>query len=412
MKDLLIQIDSYRSLGVAMPKDSRMELFRSLFELADDKSLIHALLNHFSYNPDNETEWERLCLIRFVLNFVAGTLFWQNRTPADLKEDLKRIDFDNPLLMQDAQGNWNDFSGPTSGIQISGSDLGALIESDLKSYKFCNVSSFDGAFTNDAMRDPDVYDDFAKLCELGLLPEVYDTLTDYAYFVWSAYMYPEFLLLSYANPGNVFNGPITYEFETQWCSAYDWSTKILLIPSGLEEILWFRPRILLLLSSIKIAKHFRENVDHFVNLFPVLECSQLSHNESRREEVLGEYIAEVEVGQSARLDQCLDGIENGTEVEFTKFLTIASSCLYTNNSQLLDELSKIDDETTRVCVMLNPRSKLSADGYNLIEEFSEKFDPDAIMKGTVEFIEEISQIASACRDFEFVARLESLKYWD
>jgi hypothetical protein len=29
-----------------------------------------------------------------------------------------------------------------------------------------------------------------------------------------------------------------------------------------------------------------------------------------------------------------------------------------------------------------------------------------------EFIEEISQIASACRDLEFVARLKSLKYWD
>lgn len=412
MKDLLIQIDTYRSLGAAMPKESRIELFKSLFGLSEDQVLIKALLEHVADSPDDETEEERLSLIRFVLNFVAGTLFLQNRTPADLKEDLKRIDFDNPLLMQDAKGNWNDFSGPTSGIQISGSDLGAMIESDLKSYKYCNVSSFDGAFESDAMSDPDVYDDFVELCELGHLPKLEDIFTDYAYFVWSAYMYPEFLLLAFANPGNVFNAPITYELETRWSSAYDWPTRMLMIPSGLEEILWFRPRILLLLSSIKIAKHFDEWEDHWINLFPVLDCSQLSNDESRREEVLRDYIAEVENGQSARLDQRLDEIENGTEVEFTKFLTIASSCLHTNNSQLLDELSKIDDETTQVCVMLNPQSKLPADGYNLIEEFSEKFDPAAIQIGPTEFIEEISRIASACRDFEFVARLKAMKYWD
>jgi hypothetical protein len=168
----------------------------------------------------------------------------------------------------------------------------------------------------------------------------------------------------------------------------------------------------LFLSSIKIAKHFDEWEDHWINLFPVLECSQISNDELKREEVLRDYITEVENGQSARLDQRLDDIDNGTEVEFTKFLTIASSCLYTNNSQLLDELSKIDDETTRVCVMLNPQSKLSADGFNLIEEFSEKFDPAAIRMGPAEFIKEISRIASACRDFEFVERLKSLKYWD
>jgi hypothetical protein len=407
MKDLLIQIDSYRSIGVAMPKESRIELFRSLFELADDKSLIHALLNHFADNPYDEVEWERLSLIRFVLNFVAGTLFTQNLTPADLKEDLKRIDFDNPLLTQDAQGNWNDFFGPTSGIHISGSDLG----SDLKSFKYCNVSSFDHYYAEkDLLRNS--YEDFDLLFELGLLPKPED-ISDYAYFVWSAHMYPEFLLLAYANPVNVFSISIVYELETLWSTADDMCGVLLhSIPSGLEEILWFRPRILLLLASKRLAQHLNEFEDHWINLFPVLECSQLSNNESRREEVLAEYLAEVEVGQSARLDQRLDGIENDTEVEFTKFFTIASSCLYTNNSQLLDELSKIDDETTRVCVMLNPSSKLSADGYNLIEEFSEKFDPGAIKKGTVEFIQEISQIASACRDFEFVARLKSLKYWD
>jgi hypothetical protein len=226
-------------------------------------------------------------------------------------------------------------------------------------------------------------------------------------------VYPEFLLLAYANPANVFNSPITYELETLWSTHYDRCDVLLRsIPTGLEEILWFRPRILLLLASEKLAQHLNDWGEYWINLFPVLECSHLSNNESRREEVLRDYIAEVENGQSARLDQRLDGIENDTEVEFTKFLTIASSCLYTKNSQLLDELSKIDDETTQVCVMLNPRSKLSADGYNLIEEFSEKFDPGAINIGTVEFIKEISRIASACRDFEFVERLKSLKYWD
>ena len=412
MNDFLNQIDTYRSLGAAMPKESRIELFRALFGLTEDQVLVKALLKHVADSLDDESEEERLCLIRFVLNFVAGTLFTQNLTPADLKEDLKRIDFDNPLLMQDAQGNWNDFSGTTSGIQISGSDLGVLIESDLKSYMYCNVSSLDEFVEEEALRDPDVFDDFELLFELGLFPKSID-MTDYAYFVRSAYVYPEFLLLAYANPANVFNSPITYELETLWSTHYDRCDVLLRsIPTGLEEILWFRPRILLLLASEKLAQHLNDWGEYWINLFPVLECSHLSNNESRREEVLRDYIAEVENGQSARLDQRLDGIENDTEVEFTKFLTIASSCLYTKNSQLLDELSKIDDETTQVCVMLNPRSKLSADGYNLIEEFSEKFDPGAINIGTVEFVQEISRIASACRDFEFVARLKSLKYWE
>jgi hypothetical protein len=411
----IAQITSYVNLGAAMPKESRIELFRALFGLTEDQGLIKVLLEHVADSSDDESEEERLCLIRFVLNFVAGTLFTQNLTPADLKEDLKRIEFDNPLLMQDAQGNWNDFSGPASGIQISGSNLGALIESDLKNYKYCNLSTFDYETEKDLLWD--TYDDWELLFELGLLPQNLE-VTDYAYFVWSAYMYPEFLLLAYANPGNVFSSPINYELETRWSRAYDKCGVLLrLIPSGLEEILWFRPRILLLLSSIKISKHFDEFEDHWINLFPVLEYSQLTNDETRRVEVLRDYIAEVENRQSARLDQRLDDIDNGTEVEFTKLLTIASSCLYTDNSQLLEELSKIDDETTRICVMLNPNSKssLESNNYNLIEEFSEKFDSSTLGKhfnGPGEFIDEISQIASACRDVEFVARLNALKYLD
>ena len=409
LNGLVAQIDSYKTLGAGMPKETRIGLFRSLLGLTDGQDLTDALLNRFG-DLEDETEQERLSLVNFVLNFAAGRLVTQNFTPSDLKDDLKSIDFENPLFKQDALGNWHDFSGPKSGVRIPGSDLTALIEGDLKKFKYCNVSTFDYSFESESLTDPDVYDDFELLIELGLLPNSIE-MTDYAYFVWNAYMYPEFLLLAYANPGNVFNKQIAYEHETQWSSSYDMCSEILnRIPTGLGEILWYRPRILLLLSSAKISQHFDEFMDHWINLFPVLDSSHLSKNESLREEVIRSYLADAQSGESAQLDQYLDD-----DVDFTKFFTIAASCLYTNNSKLLDDLSKIDDETTQVCLMLNPNSKLSVDGYNLIEEFSEKFDPSMVgrgFNGPVEFIEEIARIATMCRDFEFVARLKAMKYWD
>jgi hypothetical protein len=391
-----------------MPKESRIALFRSLIGLAKDQVLIGALLKHVADISDDETEEERRCLIRFVLNFVAGTLVTQNFTPADLKEDLKRIDFENPLLKQDAQGNWGDFSGPKSGVQILGAELGRLIESDLKNFKYCNVSSFDYAFVSEAFSDPDVYDDFEQLIELEILPKSVD-INDYAYFSWAAYMYPEFLLIAYANPSNEFTSPITYEHETQWSSDYDSSSELLhFVPSGLVEILWYRPRILMLLSSKKLAKHFDEFVDHWINLFPILEISQLSENEIGRNEVIQAYISDVEnAGLDAQLDQYLDD-----DRELTKFFTIAGSCLYSNNSQLLHELSKIDDEVTRLCVMLNPRSHEgnSNSSHSRSDGFTEKFETSIIgdkFASLGDYIEEISRIADLCRDFELVEFLRN-----
>jgi hypothetical protein len=413
VSSLLTQIDRYKNLGAEMPIDSRMEMFRSLFEIAKDRASAETVLKNIaegSSGSDDEAVEERLCLIRFVLNYASGTLVTQNLMPAELKEDLKHIDFNTPLLRQDAQGNWDDFAGAKSGIQIAGAELGRLIEGDLKNFKYCNVSSFDYSFTSEAIGDADVFDDFEKLIELDYLPKEMD-LTEYAYFAWHDYSYPEFLLLAYANPSNEFAKPIKYEKETQWSSAYDKPSDLLnFVPSGLVEILSFRPRLLLLLASTKVADHFEELVDHWINLFPVLECSQLSKNEERRDAVLSSYVSEVnEGGATSRLDEYLDD-----ESELSKFFMIASSCLYTNNSLLLDELSKIDDETTRICLLLNPNAKMpeGTEDFNLIEDFSEEFQPSIIgdgFDGPSEFLAEILRISSECRDGEFVANLKSFE---
>ena len=111
LSGLVAQIDSYKTLGAGMPKENRIWLFRSLLGLTDGQDLMDALLNRFG-DLEDETEQERLSLVNFVLNFAAGRLVTQNFTPSDLKDDLKSIDFENPLFKQDALGNWHDFSGP------------------------------------------------------------------------------------------------------------------------------------------------------------------------------------------------------------------------------------------------------------------------------------------------------------
>ena len=399
------QIADFIENGENLSESHRFFIYGLLSSLQDKLTFVAILVDELKQKSiSNSDEEDRLNLVNFLLHYSAGVLSTQKLFPLSFKDVMQKVDSGNPLVRQNPAGSW-EIDLVRLGVSPEFADQSNEVIEDAKKFLFGDISSFDHGFISECCQTELVQSDLSDLTYRNEFLESTD-FVDFAVFVWSDYWYPKFLLLAYANPANVFVEPFDAEIMTQWCNSYDDEIGVApLLPSGMVEIFRFTPRILALMSTKLISEHFEEIPDNFINLFLVLKHARPEADPSARDEVIRDYIESAQIEDS---EENLDHYLN-VDSDMQKFFEIVAASLYTKNHELLSELSLMNDNVTRMCVLLNPATPVQVINqmghvdFTLLEEieFDTSYSDDNKFSDSETFAEFIAGVAANCHDFEF-----------
>jgi hypothetical protein len=409
-EEMKLHLDHFLKNAEILSDSQRFLLYGYLSKLQGKTELISNLTDHLLGKSNLKyDEQDRSNLLLFLLKYSEQRLSVQNLYPEKILELMQVVDFDNPLIIQNKDKSWNiDFQK----LEISEtySDNPYQFINQCKQFLYGDNSSFDFGFESECCETDLIGNDVNTLTDNpDFLPDV--DFSDYATFVWSDYWYPKFLLLAYANPANVFIESIDNDQATQWCTGYDASIGISpALPSGMVEIFRFIPRFLPLIASKTLSEHFEEIPDNFINLFKALRHTRPEANIQLRDDVVDDYVL---MANQENFDDHLDDFLCEDEKDMTKFFEILAACLYTNNTKLLMKLSLIDDQLTRMCVLLNPFTpnevieEMGEIDFELAEDvkFETGFSADKEFASIQRFPEFISAVARNCGDFTFAEKV-------
>lgn len=402
--DLRRKISEFIEHGETFTDSHRFLLYGSLTGLQDQPTLLGSIRDFVENLLDlNEDEVDRRNVIAFLLAYTAKVLPAQHPFPTEYFDSMQFVDFQSPLIKQLGYGKWQiDHSRLKLPLELY-SNIDDIFEAS-KVFLYGETSAYDRGIEPLCAVTKMVGVDVGTLIEQpGFLEEL--EFSNYVTFVWSAYWYPKFLLLAYANASNIFMEPIDTNQEVQWCTGWEDSIGIApSIPRGMALILRFTPRILTLMATAQISEYFDEIPDNFVNLFPALKHTRPEADATLTNAVVRQYLDRAIDDDDQGLDLFLD-----EDQDMTLFFEIISACLYTKNVKLIEELAKLDDEITKKCVFLNPETPdsvldmLSPIEFELSEGimFNSGYFEDDKCSQVDSFAEFMAAVANNTKDFEF-----------